>query len=87
MVPGMTERDRLAVDLRRLEWLADATFGPGQHPRPAQLAVPSGSRYTVPIGLCRRGLALSDTLRHRVRLVRPRAVWALPGETAGQERS
>ena len=28
MVPGMTERERLAADLRRLEWLADAQLGP-----------------------------------------------------------
>jgi hypothetical protein len=28
VVPGMTERDRRAADLQRLEWLADAALGP-----------------------------------------------------------
>jgi hypothetical protein len=32
MVPGMTERERLAADVQRLEWLADAVLGP---PRPS----------------------------------------------------
>jgi hypothetical protein len=26
MVPGMTERERLAADVRRLDWLAEARF-------------------------------------------------------------
>ena len=28
MVPGMTERERLAADVRLYSWLADATLGP-----------------------------------------------------------
>lgn len=36
MVPGITERERLAVEQRRLEWLADARFGPAQL-RPASV--------------------------------------------------
>ena len=28
MVPGMAERERLAVDMRRAAWLDDAVFGP-----------------------------------------------------------
>jgi hypothetical protein len=28
MVPGMTERERLAADVRRLDWFADARFAP-----------------------------------------------------------
>lgn len=28
MVPGMAERERLAADLRRAEWLAGAELGP-----------------------------------------------------------
>ena len=28
MVPGMTERERLAADVRLCSWLADATLGP-----------------------------------------------------------
>ena len=74
MVPGMTERQRLGVDVQRLEWLAHATLGPGQSPRPARLTVPSGSRYTLPIGLCRRGFALADNLRRHVREIGPRSV-------------
>lgn len=31
MVPGMTERERLAVDLQRLAWLADARLGSASH--------------------------------------------------------
>lgn len=87
MVPGMTERDRLAVDVQRLEWLAESTLGPAQPPRPARLTVPSGSRYTIPIGLCRRGFALADNVRRRIRLVGPRSVWSLSGEAAGQDLS
>lgn len=32
MVPGMTERDRRIADMQRLEWLADARFGPARRP-------------------------------------------------------
>lgn len=28
MVPGMTERERLAADVARLAWLVEARFGP-----------------------------------------------------------
>jgi hypothetical protein len=28
MVPGLSERERLATDVQRLEWLADAVLGP-----------------------------------------------------------
>ncbi len=42
MVPGMTERERLAADLRRAEWLADAALGPIQiHESPSR-------RWTTP---------------------------------------
>ena len=30
MVPGMTERERLIADMRRLEWLSDAVIGPAR---------------------------------------------------------
>ena len=30
IVPGMTERERLAADVRRCAWLADATLGPAR---------------------------------------------------------
>ena len=48
--PGMTERERLAVNMQRLEWLADATLGPTHLPRPpGPPAVPSGTRHSVPL--------------------------------------
>lgn len=85
MVPGMTERERLAADVRRLEWLADARLGPGRCSRPSRPAIPSGSRSTVPLGVCRRGFALAHGLDRRIRTVRPRSVWVLPGEAPSHE--
>jgi hypothetical protein len=85
MVPGMTERERLVADVQRLEWLADATLGPGGFSRPPRPAVPSGSHYTVPLGLCRRGFVLAHGLGRRIRTLRPRTVWVLPSEAPGQE--
>jgi hypothetical protein len=85
MVPGMTERERLAADVQRLEWLADATLGPGRHSQPPGADVPSGSRYAVPLGLCRRGFAMVHGLHQRIRTIRPRPVWTLPDEAPGQE--
>lgn len=85
MVPGMTERERLAADVQRLAWLADATLGPRRFSRPRGPAVPSGSHYTVPLGLCRRGFVLAHGLSRRIRTLRPRSVWALPGDTTSRE--
>jgi hypothetical protein len=85
MVPGMSERERLAADVQRLEWLAEATLGPGRVSRPPRPAVPSGSPYIVPLGLCRRGFALAHGLGQRIHTIRPRSVWALPSEAPGQE--
>jgi hypothetical protein len=85
MVPGMTERERLAADAQRLEWLADATLRPARISRPARPAVPSGSRSTVPLGFCRHGCALAHGLGWRIRTIRPRSVWALPSEAPGQQ--
>jgi hypothetical protein len=51
MVPGMTERERLAADVRLCAWLADARFGP------ALTAVSPMARVTVterPLELPRR---------------------------------
>ena len=30
MVPGLSERERRAADVQRLEWLADAVLGPAR---------------------------------------------------------
>jgi hypothetical protein len=85
MVPGMTERERLAADVQRLEWLADATLGPRLLSPPPRLSIPSGSRYAVPLGLCHRGFAIAHGLGQRIRIIRPRSVWSLPGEAPGRE--
>jgi hypothetical protein len=64
MVPGMTERERLANDARRLEWLADAVLGP-------TLRVPSSSRARRSrlTAMCRHGLSAAVGLLHRARQV------------------
>ena len=86
MVPGMTERERLAADVQRLEWLADATLGPAQLARPpGPPAVPSGTRHSVPLGLCRRGFVLAHGVGQSIRTIRPRTVWPLPSDASGQE--
>ena len=81
MVPGMTERERLAADVRRIAWLADATLGPARIGR--QLSVPSTTstvRPTLPVGLWRRGLSSARVLGQRIRLQQP----APGGPTAGR---
>lgn len=72
MVPGMTERERLAADLRRLDWLADATLGPARIGRPL-MAPPSPStmRPLLPVGLWRGGLSSARVLGQRFRLLSP----------------
>ena len=85
MVPGMSERERLAADMQRLEWLADAMLGPGQLSRPRGSAVPSGTRRTVPLDLCHRGLAMAQDLNRRIRTIRPRTGWSLPSDALSQE--
>jgi hypothetical protein len=85
MVPGMSERERLAADMQRLEWLADAMLGPGRPSRPRGVAVPSGTRRTVPLGLCRRGFAIARDLNRRICTIRPRTEWSLPREVPDQE--
>jgi hypothetical protein len=82
----MTERDRLAAEVNRLEWLADAALGPRQLPRrPEPPAVLSGTRYAVPLDLCRRGFATALGLGRRVGTIRPGSVWLLPQEATEQE--
>jgi hypothetical protein len=85
MVPGMTERDRLVAEVQRLEWLADATLGPRRLSRARRPTVPSGSRYTVPLGLCRRGFALAHGLGRHIRTIRPASGWPLRGDAPSQE--
>jgi hypothetical protein len=72
MVPGMTERERLATDDRRLEWLTDARIGPA-HLTSMQGAPRRGDgfRPSLPIGLWRHGLSSVLVLGRRLRLTRP----------------
>lgn len=73
MVPGMTERERLAADVARLEWLADARFGPATAPSP----LTSTQTSQAPLGSWRRGLTAVLLLSQRVRL-RPALPKQLP---------
>lgn len=83
MVPGMTERERLAVDLRRLEWLSDAVIGPARITyKPGSASISSGDRADLPLGIWRRGLASVLVLGKRVRLTQPRAAKPLSGNAA-----
>ena len=71
MVPGMTERERLAADMRRLEWLAEAQLGPARVSWTPTRTVTAGSRPALPLGLWRRGIASALVLGQRVRMLRP----------------
>jgi hypothetical protein len=73
MVPGITERERLAADVRRLEWLAEARLGPTRvdHSSPRSRG-DRPSRPSPALGLTRHGLALALQLMRRVRLLEPR---------------
>jgi hypothetical protein len=85
MVPGMTERDCLAADLRRLEWLYGASLGP---PLPsARPAVQYGPPNFVPLGLYRRGFMTELGLGRRVCLARLRSVCPLHKGATGRVMS
>ena len=69
MVPGMTERERLAAEQRRLEWLAAARFGPARlRPAPARCASEPARRHAL-IGSLKNGI--SAAVLSVVRRVRP----------------
>lgn len=63
MVPGMTERERLAADVARLEWLAETRFGP----TPPVVATPASPRAVSPLSLCRRALTAAFLFGQGVR--------------------
>jgi hypothetical protein len=68
MVPGMTERERLAADVRLYSWLADATLGPtltGVSPRAAVTTSPR--RAPLSLRLVRAGLARARVIGRRMR--------------------
>lgn len=87
MVPGMTERERHAADVRRLAWLADATLGPARIGC-AAVASPEADapRASLPIGLWRRGLSSARVLGQRIRLLQPAPGGAIPNRTAAAVR-
>jgi hypothetical protein len=68
MVPGMTERERLAADVRRLDWLAEARFGPVQPAATVQLALTAS-----PLSNGRRALTAMLLLGQRIRSLPSRA--------------
>jgi len=87
MVPGMTERDRLAADMHRLAWLADATLGPARIGNTAQGPTKkSMPRPALPIGIWRRGLSSARILGQRIRLLRPAPGEALPRRASAPVR-
>ena len=68
-MPGMTERDRLATDIQRMTWLADAVVGPIRIGH--QFGSPPGNvaqRPNLLLGIWRRGLAAARMLGERVQL-------------------
>lgn len=78
MVPAMTERERKAADVRRLEWLANATLGPAPSGHASTLAADEPrNRPAFPIGLWRRGLTTAHVLGQRFHLVEPAAAHSL----------
>jgi hypothetical protein len=68
MVPGMTERDRLAADVRLCMWLADATLGPTLKAGPAKGAGrPSVRGSPLSWRLVRDGIARARDIQRRMR--------------------
>jgi hypothetical protein len=71
MVPGMTERERLAADSRRREWMAETPLPPMHSDRRKDgtnsVAL---SRLPVPLGLRSRSFRPAILLGQRSRLAR-----------------
>jgi hypothetical protein len=80
----MTERERLAADVRRLAWLADATLGPERIGCAATPPPASGPlRPSLPIGLWRHGMSSARVLGGRIRLLHPSTGEALVRRAPG----
>jgi hypothetical protein len=85
MVPGMTERERLAADMQRLEWLADSVVGPSRLPRsPTRDANRAGGNRQIPRGLCRKSPMWAQALWRRIGGLQPRSVWPSPKSASCQ---
>lgn len=68
MVPGMTERDRLIADSQRIEWLADARFGPAHRPTASnRLFCENVPQPAIPRDRLRRGLESALAMGTRLR--------------------
>ena len=83
MVPGMTERERLAADVRLCMWLADATLGPIRTAvSPTAPATTSAHRSPLSSRLVRDGLAMARGFGRQMGL-KPRLLERQrPGRTA-----
>jgi hypothetical protein len=81
----MTERERLAADMRQLEWLADAVVGPARVTWGLRRTTTAGTRPVLPIGLLRRELASALVNGHRLLLIRPGTVKPVPAVLAPAE--
>ena len=71
MVPGMTERERHAAEMRRIAWLADAALGPARIGRQLPAPATTTALPILPVGLWRRGLSSARALGQRIRLLQP----------------
>jgi hypothetical protein len=69
MVPGFTERDCLAADLQRREWLAEANASASLDSQSADARKRAMSeRPCLPLGAWRRSLSSVRNLGQRIRL-------------------
>ena len=70
MVPGMTERERLAADVRLCEWLADARLSPALTAvSPMGRVMEPSRRPRLPLRLMRSGLAMAQGVTRCIRLI------------------
>lgn len=82
MVPGMTERERLALDAQRIVWLAEAVTGPALvADSPVQRKPDVGERSLPPILQKRRPFPSVRELRQLVSLTRRRSIAPFPART------
>lgn len=79
MVPGMIERERLAADVQRREWLVDARVGPSRLTSSSKKHHDdNGPRHELFLALWRHGLSSALVLGRWLRLLHPVAVEARP---------
>ena len=69
MISGITERERRAVEMRRIAWLAGAPLGSARMGEPPAVpSTPGWLRSCLPAGLWRRGLSFARGLGQRIDL-------------------